>query len=157
MKDKQSISSIILNTDPISKPGQHWVAIVKRPERGHHPVDYHPIFWYNLRRCHHNAKDYQQDFSTVCGDYCLFFKNCFLKRNNSTNEIFLLDKYLDEDDDASNDRFVCDTVHPKILNNERHQYLLSKPQKSGYFLWWTCTFWKTSKKKHFSCLYKSTL
>ena len=40
----------------------------------------------------------------------------------------VLDNYLDEDDDKAKDHFVRDTVHgwyPKILNIERHEYLLS--------------------------------
>ena len=35
VKDMQSTWAIILNTDPISKRGQHWVAVVKRPGREH--------------------------------------------------------------------------------------------------------------------------
>ena len=145
VKDTQSTWVIILNTDPLSNPGQHRVAVVKRPERehclffdsyGHRPVDYHSMSWSSLRWFRHNGKDYQQDFSTVCGDYCLFFKKLFSRPERLTKLDFsVLGKYLDEGDDEANDQFVRDTVHawyPKILNNERHEYLLSsKPQKIG--------------------------
>ena len=73
VKDTQSTWAIILNTDPISKPGQNWVAVVKRPEREHclfFDSYGHPMLWSSFRWCRHDVKDYQQDFSTVCCDYC---------------------------------------------------------------------------------------
>ena len=105
VKDTQSSWTIILNTDPISKPGQHWVAVVKRPMRehclffysyGHRPVDYHPMLWSSLRWCRHNMKDHQQDFRT---------------ERLTKLDFSVLDKYLDEGDDKANDCFVRDTVH----------------------------------------------
>ena len=63
----------------------------------------------------------------LCAVY--FFKKLFSRSERLTKLDFsVLDKYLDEDDDKAKDHFVRDTVHgwyPKILNNERHEYLLS--------------------------------
>ena len=171
VKDTQSTWTIILNTDLISKPGQHWVAVVKRPERehclffdsyGHRPVDYHLMLWSSLRWCRHNAKDYQQDFSTVCGNYCFFLKLFSRNERLTKLDFSVLDKYLDKDDDEASDRFVRDTVHgwyPRFLNNERHEYLLSsKPQKisSNSSLYGGLTDFETLAKDFFS-FYKSTL
>ena len=60
-----------------------------------------------------------------------------------------LGKYLDEDDNASNDHSVHDMVHSwylKILNNERHKYFLSKPQKSGSLYGGLTDFEKLAKE-----------
>ena len=63
----------------------------------------------------------------LCAVY--FFKKLFCRSERLTKLDFsVLDKYLDEDDDKVKDQFLRDTVHgwyPKILNNERHEYLLS--------------------------------
>ena len=61
--------------------------------------------------------------------WLIFLKKLFSKSERLTKLDFsVLDKYLDEDDDKAKDHFVRDTVHgwyPKILNNKRHEYLLS--------------------------------
>ncbi len=66
----------VVNTDPISKPGQHWVVFYKTQGHlaffdslGHKPSHYHS-YWpkvsvYNPRRI--------QGRAPVCGLYCIFY------------------------------------------------------------------------------------
>ena len=78
--------------------------------------------------CHWKATaasmpDYQQDWSTVCGDYALFFLRLFAQTPGEPR-FERLDKYLDEDDHWNNDNFVKVHVHsryPCILNVEKHR------------------------------------
>lgn len=123
--------SIIINTDPIDKPGQHWVAALKRHNKcfffdsyGKRPTTYQPRLWRMLNQCKANDKDYQQTYSTVCGDYCLLFLRLFTTKDFDTNDFSYLEKIgFDEDDDEGNDKLVHKTVHqwfPRILNVEKH-------------------------------------
>lgn len=132
--------SIIMNTDPISKPGQHWVTAMKRDGRcyffdsyGNSPLTYNARLWQALAKCLTNKKDYQQTRSTVCGDYCLFFLKLFSKADFPA-DFKMIDKYLDEDDDEENDKFLHALVHswfPKILNNVSHNEDLRSSQTRG--------------------------
>ena len=83
---------VILNTDPISRPGQHWVLAMKPHNKncfffdsyGHSPAYYQPHLWSSLQKhCLYNKEDYQQDFSTVCGDYTLFVHGQMVKSRTS--------------------------------------------------------------------------
>ena len=137
--------SIIMNTDPHNKPGQHWVAAMKKDgvcyffdSYGDSPLKYNPQLWKPLQRCIRNKKDYQQTLSTVCGDYCLFFLRLFNLKDFPADFQYL-DEYLDENDDEANDNFIYKTVHewfPAILNKELHDQLLTTPvargQKGGF-------------------------
>ena len=129
---KRSNWSMIINTDPISKPGQHWVASMKRSDGsgkclffdsyGNSPSTYNRQLWKPLERCDRNEKDYQQTLSTVCGDYCVFFLKLFSKEDQPL-ELNILDRFFDEHDDKSNDDEVHKIVHrwyPKLLNNTQH-------------------------------------
>ena len=134
-----------MNTDPHYKPGQHWVAAMKKngicyffDSYGDSPVKYNPVFWRPLQDCIRSKKDYQQTLSTVCGDYCLFFLRLFNLKDFPTDFDYL-DEYLDENDDEANDNFIHKTVHewfPAILNKELHDQLLTTPvargQKGGF-------------------------
>ena len=55
--------SIIMNTDPHYKPGQHWVAAMKKngicyffDSYGDSPVKYNPTLWQPLQRCVRSKK-----------------------------------------------------------------------------------------------------
>ena len=135
---------LILNTDPIALPGQHWVLAFKPSvahdkcfffdSYGRNPGYYQPRLWsYLQQHCLHNTEDYQRDYSTVCGDYALFVAK-WLTRESRQN-FRGLDKYLDPRDDPANDEFIHKQVHswyPKILNVEKHNEALSHPLAYHY-------------------------
>lgn len=128
--------AIIINTDPASRPGQHWVAAMKRNGRcyffdsyGNDPSVYQRNIWRPFNRCERNTKDYQQTFSTVCGDYCLFFLRLFCLKDFRP-DFDHLDQYFDEHRDSENDNLVHNIVHqwfPKILDEELHDQFLTQP------------------------------
>ena len=112
--------SVIMNTDPISRPGQHWVAAGRKGGRcfffdsyGKRPAFYQPRLWRPLARCRANDKDYQQDDSTVCSDYALFFvKTLHRSPDEGGFDFARIDRHFDESDDPGNDEHVHAVVHP---------------------------------------------
>jgi len=70
----------ILNSDPSSSPGTHWLACVKPPgsileffdSYGNPPSFYHLSFPSNLSILH-NQDPLQSVYSSVCGQYCIYF------------------------------------------------------------------------------------
>ena len=119
--------SVILNTDPSSLPGEHWVAVANKPDGREcwffdlyrlKPTRYRPLLWQLLNKCQINTEDYQQDHSSVCGNYALFFLWLF-----HTTPRADVRRYFDPHDDAENDAAIHNTVHgwfPRLLNSERH-------------------------------------
>ena len=77
--------SFVVNTDPKSLPGTHWITIYLENEEhgeffdsyGQHPNDYNNYF-VNFMNKHttewkHNEKGLQSAFSNVCGQYCIYY------------------------------------------------------------------------------------
>ena len=70
----------MLNSDPSSSPGTHWLACVKAPgsvleffdSYGHPPSFYHFSFPSNLSILY-NHDPLQSVYSSVCGHYCIYF------------------------------------------------------------------------------------
>lgn len=127
--------AIIINTDPAHRPGQHWVAAMKKNGKcyffdsyGQAPSSYQNRLWNPLNRCSRSHKDYQQTYSTVCGDYCLFFLRLFCSPDFRP-DFDHLDEYFNEHNDEDNDNLVHSVVHdwfPAILNKERHDQFLTR-------------------------------
>lgn len=71
----------IANTDPIRRPGQHWVAVYwDAPEQGEFfdsyamtPSTYYQGGWQCFDPMEKNPYPIQQWSSDVCGDYCLYY------------------------------------------------------------------------------------
>ena len=100
-------SCIIVNTDPSSKPGTHWVAIYF-PKTGN--AEYFDSFGmqpkiksilkfisFNSKKYTFNRTQLQNVFSIVCGNYCCEYllhrcmgksKSSFLKNYKVTNTLF---------------------------------------------------------------------
>ena len=82
-KDKEYPGAYIVNTDPSSKPGQHWIAFfLPEPGRievfdsfGKDPVTYSTDFakWIGKDHVQNSRKTLQSNSTTVCGNFCLFF------------------------------------------------------------------------------------
>lgn len=139
--------SFILNTDPSSKGGQHWVAACKIDGRpfyfdsyGRKPSDWYPG-WNILNGFKRSTEDFQQDTSDVCGDYCLNF----LKNMTSGRSFDSFLKVLDETDDLGNDIAMRSYAHkmwPTTLNQTTHvvedaydtDYDSKPPQRGGLSL-----------------------
>ena len=82
--------ALVLNTDPRSKPGQHWLAIFG-PLYG--PLELFDSFGispssYDLANLFptHSRIQLQNPFSALCGHYCIYF---IYKRSNSRSAIGL--------------------------------------------------------------------
>ena len=101
----------IVNTDPISKPGKHWVAFYFQSSHegeffdsyGRAPVNYSRQFVNFLNRnssaWNSNHKELQSLFSTVCGEYCIFYlmhRSRGVSMNTIVN-LFSSDKHLNDE------------------------------------------------------------
>jgi len=75
--------SFIINTDPSTKPGEHWVAVVIKKGIGEYfdsfgnPPYHREILNFLERNCSHNwwynPLCIQNTFSTTCGHYCILY------------------------------------------------------------------------------------
>lgn len=120
---------LIANTDPADQPGQHWIALIVRSNGdkifidsyGNKPSYYNPVLWRRFAHWQINTYDLQQNLSTVCGDWCLYFLRV-LCRNGSLS-IHGVVKQFDVNDDAGNDAVIKKAIHklyPDILQSEPH-------------------------------------
>lgn len=102
---------MVLNTDPISSPGSHWVAIFKDESNyGYYFDSYgkppsHDEFIQCLGFCSdwtYNTIQLQNWLSTTCGQYCIYFITKHAKGYSSRR---IIDS-LDQKDLETNDAFV---------------------------------------------------
>ena len=75
--DKEISSAVVVNTDPSDKPGQHWVAFWSHAGQieffdsyGMKAKHYFPDLNFD---CIYNMKCLQSDYSSCCGQYCIYF------------------------------------------------------------------------------------
>jgi len=84
----------VLNSDPSSSPGTHWLACVKAPgslleffdSYGNPPSYYHLSFPANLKILS-NRDSLQSIYSSVCGQYCIYFLYFRIVRKISLQKI----------------------------------------------------------------------
>ena len=116
---------IISNTDPSSKPGQHWVLFFKR--RNERPIYFdsygkQPSFynkeWRPFDNFRRSTEDFQQKHTTVCGDHCLYVARRFVEGHPLKK---ILNSYRPKDE-KTNDEAVHFLVHKhfKFLNKTKH-------------------------------------
>ena len=112
--------SFVVNTDPMELPGTHWIAIYFNEQMkgeffdsyGRHPIHYNKHFLDFMNRIavewEHNKIQLQSAFSTVCGQYCIYFlyHRC-RKRSMST----IVNSFVN--DKLRNDQLVYDFVRQK--------------------------------------------
>ena len=80
--------ALIVNTDPIEKPGQHWVAIFFEDKNracyfdsfGERPNKTISNYLKNIKTIYYNTEQVQPDNSYLCGLYCVFFLRLMAKR-----------------------------------------------------------------------------
>ena len=140
--------SYIVNTDPKDLPGAHWIAIYFTDELnaeffdsyGLHPSNYNNQFIRFIERnsVHwiHNKKQLQSLFSTVCGQYCVYYlyNRCRMIPMYSIVNRFELDK-------LRNDQLVYHFV--------KHRYRKAHPsvkQESNFALYQISRVFNSNKK-----------
>ncbi|XP_067945020.1 uncharacterized protein F54H12.2-like [Watersipora subatra] len=112
-------SCAVINTKPHTERGEHWVCFIKNRDRTGIYFDSYGYAPYNLPEVGdvlancidwtYNAKSLQTPFSTVCGEYCIFFLTHMAKGFPLDHIINLLD---DNGDTFANDAFVYSyTIH----------------------------------------------
>ena len=122
-KPDSEVFSIILNTDPETEPGDHWIALVyKTPYfyfcdsygRMLHDATFPSAFSTTVKNFigktghESNTKFLQQLTSNVCGDYCVYFIQELAKTSFArTMRVFSTNL-------KSNDRFVENYVNNLI-------------------------------------------
>ena len=117
----------IVNTDPISKSGTHWLAFYKKGDLkiffdsyGQSLSKYKEVQKHSIAGWKRRDMDLQQFNSDVCGDYCLIFL-----KSVATNEgdLDFFYKMFDAEDREGNDELVFSMAHsyyPNILNETPH-------------------------------------
>ena len=116
-------SAFIVNTDPKSKPGKHWIAFyVDQDYLGDHLDSFgrHPIPTvekYLDDKCiewQYSVKQLQSPLTTTCGQYCIYFLH---QRCRGKSMETILKRF--SDDYASNDQFVKNFVNKVYDRNTK--------------------------------------
>ena len=129
----------ILNTDPSSKSGRHWVCVINRNGAKYYFDSYglSPSIWNNgnrwkqLNNYERSNVEYQHDDSDVCGDYCIFILKC-LSMDRTMTLTQCLQLYFDKNNSTFNDALVWESVHsyfPNTLDNFNHEIIFDKNEK----------------------------
>ena len=120
IKINEYLKSFVVNIDPIEFPRTHWIEIyfneqMKREffdSYGKHPIHYNKHFLdfmnINAVEWEHNKIQLQSAFSSVCGQYCIYFlyHRCMKRSMSSIVNSFVNDK-------LRNDQLVYDFVRRK--------------------------------------------
>ena len=124
----------IINTEPSTMGGEHWLAVFinknregfffdsygrKASYRGF-PRDINDFLRKNCTRVYHSTKKVQADTSTVCGQHCVFFI-LHIQRGLSYQKV--IDMY--KNNVYCNDAMVCkfvDRIQPAIFMRCNRQY-----------------------------------
>lgn len=123
---------IIGNTDPKGFPGTHWVLFFRRSSShppiffdsyGKNPSYYYPgwMFFDSHRR---SKEDFQQEDTTVCGDFCLYVA----RRVAAGYSLQTVLESFQPEDQKHNDEMVFSLVHRrfKFLNKTGHGRVVKK-------------------------------
>lgn len=101
----------VVNTDPISKKGQHWVCIYYENNIGYYFDSYgisnaiepeiNGFLKATCRHSYRNVNRFQSDYSDYCGLYCLFALHAMTSQKASFNKLsqrtFSATNWLDND------------------------------------------------------------
>ena len=128
--------SFVVNTKPHTHPGEHWVAVIKTDEnRGvffdsyGNPPSYLEEVLDVLDHCDdwtYNPTALQSLYSSVCGQYSIFFLTHFARGFTLEHIVFLLN---DMGDRCANDAFIYNyikTKYQKYLHNTE-LYIIDLP------------------------------
>ncbi len=107
--------SMVVNTDPSTNPGSHWVAIfITRDSTAEYfdsygqPPDVAEIssFLNKYNVGHYNRKHIQGPFSSVCGHYCIYF---VIQRWQNVHMADIVKKFSDDHDE--NDELITQWIN----------------------------------------------
>lgn len=118
--DYQKNFCIIVNSDPSYLSGRHWVSFFKKEDTVYffcsfgHSVDFYGSYFTHFAKMvstsiHYNPVQIQSNYSSICGQYCLYFLYC------SANGI-LFDSFLNvfTSDDLIQNDFIVEKFFCKI-------------------------------------------
>lgn len=117
--------SFIVNTDTSREPGKHWVAFyLENPHYGdffdsygyrpeHLAPEFETFLSRNVEHWNHNERKVQGDFSTTCGQFCLYFLHHRCRGYDARQIIDTFSKDPEVNDDTVN-RFVNETYDAKF-------------------------------------------
>ena len=110
---------LVVNTKPHHHPGEHWVAVVKSAYGNGIYFDSYGNPPYNLeevglildtcKEWTYNKTRLQSSYTTVCGQYCIFFLT-HIARGYSLDQITHL---LNEGDSCTNDALIYTYINEK--------------------------------------------
>lgn len=123
---------IIGNTDPSSLPGTHWVLFFRRSS-SHSPIffdsygekpSYYYAGWKLFDSNRRSKEDFQQQHTTVCGDFCLYVA----RRVSAGYSLQTVLESFQPQDEKQNDEMVFSLVHRrfKFINKTGHGRLFKK-------------------------------
>ena len=112
--------SFVVNNDSMELPGSHWIAIYFNEQMkeeffdsyGKHPIQYNKYFLdfmnRNAVKWEHNKIQLQSAFSSVCGQYCIYFLH---HRGRKRPMSSIVNSFVN--DKLCNDQLVYDFVRRK--------------------------------------------
>lgn len=119
-KSKRNIC-FIANTQPITEPGQHWIAFFCDNENrcdffdsyGTNPTLHFKKFLKTAKSVKKNTRQIQSNLSTCCGQYCLFYLTLRCEKKSHEEILRLFSSNLHE-----NDKFVTKWANIYFKLNE---------------------------------------
>ena len=115
--------SLVINTKPHTHPGEHWVAVIKNEDNyGIYfdsygfPPTHLPEISKLLNQCidwTYNTTSLQSQFTTVCGQYVIFFITHYARGFSLEHIIYLLNELGDS---YSNDAFIFNYIKNTYSN-----------------------------------------
>ncbi len=100
--------AIVVNTDPSTEPGSHWVAIFVARNGNAEYFDSYGLkpqvmeildFVKRFKKCQYSKKCLQGMMSSVCGHYCVYFAIQRWKNISMENIVHKFSEDLDENDE----------------------------------------------------------
>ena len=120
-------SALVVNTDPSTKPGRHWLAVyITRDGTAEYFDSYGRTPWLpsvqsflakNGKGAVYNHRRLQGIFSTVCGQYCTFF---LMHRCRGWNMATILNLF--SNDLSENDRAVNEFIRTRFPSIDTEVY-----------------------------------
>lgn len=105
----------IMNTDPISKRGKHWVAVYLSPDGNHEFFDsYGRPGYAEEGNWYYNTKRLQGPMSKTCGQFCLYYLRERVRGRRMEDIIKDFDICRDW---IENDKVVTDFINSKYNTN----------------------------------------
>lgn len=116
---------LVINTKPQTDPGEHWVAVVKTENRQGIYFDSYGSPPFNLPEVGelldncitwtYNDTKLQSPYSTVCGQYVIFFLTHITRGYNTEEISYMID---DAGDTYANDALIYNYIKNKYINHD---------------------------------------